>query len=361
MHNLFIIGNGFDLAHNLRTTYNDFLLDLYQKVIKSPDSYKDIADPKSQSILEKKNSGKLAIDQKIWMITLIQLLVKASTHNYWSDIEYLYFKILNNYNNLKFFEENFGYNFHYKDSRNVNEEFDKIKKYLEFFLIEEQSKFRKINAFEYLFSKYNDSRTTILNFNYTNTIREYLIDNKSIQHINIHGELNNEENPIIFGFAANDDESKILIDKNDNELMRNVKKINYSLTKNELKLKEQMSKPEHFDVFIIGHSCGISDKLILNQIFNHPKVNSIRPFYYNGKDGYKQLVINIDRIIDDYSKADGQKKSFPRLLNYPDCQAIIQFDSDETEVKKFKSYVDKVSNDQKIYRKNRDAMNTVFF
>jgi hypothetical protein len=43
MHNLFIIGNGFDLAHGLKTSYAHFMEDLIKKVIKKPTEYKDIA------------------------------------------------------------------------------------------------------------------------------------------------------------------------------------------------------------------------------------------------------------------------------------------------------------------------------
>jgi len=326
MRNLFIIGNGFDLAHGLYTSYNHF----YNSIPSLIETEDNLDTNKFYLILKSINAEKK-----------------------WCDIEYLYFQILLNYNNPKFFshykflfESNLESSI-YKDPKELNKEFNVIKKYLERHLSQQQESFNQINELKELFSLFNERTTLVLNFNYTNTISKYIEECNQIKLINIHGELFNEKNPIIFGYAASDDESKKLIDYNDNELMRNIKKVNYNLTNNESELKNQLdNSPEDFDIFILGHSCGLSDKLILNQIFNHERVNSIQVFYYNDNEGYLQTAINIDRIIDDYSKENKKDVAFVNLKTLNDSIKMIQHNSKEDERKIFIEKINQLKSNQ---------------
>ncbi len=55
---------------------------------------------------------------------------------------------------------------------------------------------------------------------------------------------------------------------------------------------------EPFQVCIMGHSCGNSDRTLLNTIFEHPNCISIKPYYYineKQEDNYLELVQNIYR------------------------------------------------------------------
>lgn len=158
----------------------------------------------------------------------------------------------------------------------------------------------------------------------------------------MHGELDSKDNPMIFGFAASDAESKELVDRNEDELLANIKRINYKLTNNEPRLLEFLEASEDIEVFILGHSCGISDRLILSQIFNHQNVKTIRPFHYDGMNGYRKTSIGIDRIIDDYSKEKGESQAYTKLLNYPECYPMLQGNSSEEECDKFVKYVSTV-------------------
>ena len=57
-----------------------------------------------------------------------------------------------------------------------------------------------------------------------------------------------------------------------------------------------MSAP--FQVLIMGHSCGNSDRTLLNTVFEHENCVSIKPFYHkweDGSDNYLELVQNISR------------------------------------------------------------------
>ena len=53
-----------------------------------------------------------------------------------------------------------------------------------------------------------------------------------------------------------------------------------------------------FQVLIMGHSCGNSDRTLLNTVFEHENCVSIKPFYHkweDGSDNYLELVQNISR------------------------------------------------------------------
>ena len=48
----------------------------------------------------------------------------------------------------------------------------------------------------------------------------------------------------------------------------------------------------------MGHSCGNSDRTLLNTLFEHKNCVSIKPFYYireDGTDNYMELIQNISR------------------------------------------------------------------
>jgi len=310
MKTIFVIGNGFDLAHGLNTSYNHFMSSLKS----------DITGNKLLDILRINNS------------------------DCWSDIEYTYFKLLNSYNDKEFIVRSLRYDRTFRSSKELDENFENIKRLLENYLLKEQDKFKPIETYSKLFSTLNDENTMILDFNYTNTINKYLNGKGSlIEHIKIHGELGCEDNPIIFGYAANDEEAKKLSDKNDEYLMRNIKKLRYLLTDNEMKFKEILSRSNHnIDVYILGHSCGISDRLILHELFTHRRINSITPLYFGGMEGFLKTVINIDRVINDYVKTEKKEKSFNKLNNYKQSTEMIQHYSTDTNIEVFSKFVNLV-------------------
>jgi hypothetical protein len=57
-----------------------------------------------------------------------------------------------------------------------------------------------------------------------------------------------------------------------------------------------------FEVFIWGHSCGLSDRTLLNMIFEHENCKLIKIFYHkkaDGTDNYTQLTQEISRHFKD--------------------------------------------------------------
>lgn len=138
---------------------------------------------------------------------------------------------------------------------------------------------------------------TFLNFNYTHTANQYVHDssNSSINHI--HGEINNP-NSVIFGYGDElDADYTRLQNLNDNEYLQNVKSIRYLEAPNYRNILSFIESAP-FQVLIMGHSCGNSDRTLLNTIFEHDNCVSIKPYYYqkvDGTDNYREIVQNISR------------------------------------------------------------------
>ena len=140
--------------------------------------------------------------------------------------------------------------------------------------------------------------TLLLNFNYTQTAEKLYAENCFNEIINIHGELNNENNPIIFGYGDELDNDYERIERlQNNDFLENIKSIRYHKTKNYRSLLEFIALGP-YQVFIMGHSCGNSDRTLLNTLFEHDNCLSIKVFYRQYKDGtdnYIDLIKNISR------------------------------------------------------------------
>ena len=177
------------------------------------------------------------------------------------------------------------------------------------FGIEDNKAYSYVNyAHDYKISpqNYNDIPTLfrlpegimLLSFNYTPTIKMYLQKDKQAFSINnIHGQLEQPES-IIFGHGDEMDEQfKQIQNLNDQEYLKNIKSINYMKSDNYRKVLSFIESAP-FQIYIMGHSCGNSDRTLLNTLFEHDNCVSIKPFYYikeNGTDNYLELVQNISR------------------------------------------------------------------
>jgi len=121
-----------------------------------------------------------------------------------------------------------------------------------------------------------------LNFNYTSTIEQYLdlFDKTKCEVKYIHGKLDDENNPIIFGYG---DESNEYFEKienvNDNELTKHLKSFSYLTTNNYKELFNFLYQGS-FRVYVLGHSLGLSDRLLLNHIFEHERFEMVKLYYY---------------------------------------------------------------------------------
>ncbi len=159
-----------------------------------------------------------------------------------------------------------------------------------------------------------------LNFNYTSTADLYIPKGSEFKVNHIHGELGNDNNPIIFGYGDElDDDYKEIFKLNDNDYLRNIKSIRYLETNNYRKLLSFINSAP-FQIYIMGHSCGNSDRTLLNTLFEHKNCVSIKPFYYekpDGTDNYIEIVQNISRNFND------MRLMRDRVVNKTYCRPLV--------------------------------------
>ncbi len=159
-----------------------------------------------------------------------------------------------------------------------------------------------------------------LNFNYTSTADLYIPKGSEFKVNHIHGELGNNKNPIIFGYGDElDDDYKELAKLNDNDYLKNIKSIRYLETDNYRKLLSFIDSAP-FQIYIMGHSCGNSDRTLLNTLFEHKNCVSIKPFYYekpDGTDNYIEIIQNISRNFND------MRLMRDRVVNKTYCRPLV--------------------------------------
>lgn len=346
MNRLVIIGNGFDLSHGLPTSYKDFMDDY---LIEKVNSFLNdrIYEDKLISI---KSIGRLPLDLVKSFDSVIAVdafLKKYSdsiqlTYNSqffenlkvrldeinWVDIESEYFDGLLRCKDKKGF-------FDYIEVNNLNEEFNCLKELLEKYLLKiDINKIKVKPDYQHHFCSSILKEDVIykkmeldeipkellfLNFNYTNTLNQYYdkCSRRVSTNVNfIHGELRNSENPIIFGFGDEFDKNyRNFEDERNNNLFKHIKSFEYFKTPNYHNLIRFLDLDE-FQVFIFGHSCGLSDRTMLKEIFENEKCISIKIFYYKRIDGsndYTEKTMEISRHFED--KGLMRKKIVPFPLS----------------------------------------------
>ena len=357
MNRLVIIGNGFDMAHGLKTSYMDFINWYWDKRIDafagnttkvSEDClckltikegsyvscwnvftfehsyFRDILGNRICSGYEvikelKKHPEVFSIDCTHFFGTILQSIETRG----WVDIENDYYQLLKK----SLDKSDCGYTV-----KELNEQLAYLQeKLVEYLRSVDNNRFKKelhhaiidffdpadfstegrkmatenlgldIRTFAEVRNNYEaqnkliPERIMLLSFNYTATAKMY--DNFNIVHNYIHGELERPEN-IIFGYGDElDKDYQVILDRNDDELLMNVKSVKYLETRHYHDMLEfLMSAP--FQVLIMGHSCGNSDRTLLNTVFEHENCVSIKPFYHkweDGSDNYLKLVQNISR------------------------------------------------------------------
>lgn len=351
MNRLIIIGNGFDLAHGIKTSYHDFILDYLKTcLIKCSESgnftisgsnFERIGGYFKDDLIEIKLKNKYSnviYNEKIKEINTILELVDFCkryefnfTHSFellqntineyctlnWVDIEDRYFDLLLKYSNrlLKYYS--------LEKIKLINEKFEILKQLLQEYLITQQSYYTnafdkqplidcfsdKIHKHELVTVTLEDSilpaNLYFLNFNYTNTFEDYYRYSKAkipSDFNYIHGNLHGVHGNAIFGFGDELDKRYLgFEDEKNNELFKHIKSFEYLKTKNYY-LLTRFIEAQDFQVHIYGHSCGISDRTMLNQIFEHVNCKSIKIFYHKKADGsndYTEKTYEISRHFKD--------------------------------------------------------------
>lgn len=370
MNRLVLIGNGFDLAHGLNTSYKHFICwyisecgrcllnGLNREVSDGLCSFKikdKIKAPNWASVFQgwyfqrenplipwdKNDAFFEAIkDNNLCDFNFISPLLQRIWRQFslgWVDIENEYYSLL--------IEEkaSFDKGFILPDYKELNSHLDILRNQLiQYIKLESEKKTSVINEIKdkiyrpilkreiavasplhYDFRTNDENHPSgimLLNFNYTKTPELYTVnkDNTDINYI--HGRLDAPES-VIFGYGDELDSSfQKLRNQINNEALRHIKSILYVESDNYRKLLEFIDSVP-FQICIMGHSCGNSDRTLLNTLFEHRNCVSIKPYYYikeDGTDNYLDLVQNISRNFTD------MKLMRDRVVNKTYCEPLTK-------------------------------------
>lgn len=344
MNNLILIGNGFDLAHGLKTSYAHFILWYLNKIREEIVPHQKYNDPllsiesspreiqvnKFDSIVDALKYFDSHHYKFNFKYDLIKRLVEDMASDNWVDIEYFYYSLLVSI--YRDYERNLPkYETDLKASaKSLNNCFAAIVKLLNDYLstIKISSKHRNLSISQHLKAIVNPGNpdvqyaktpnTLILNFNYTTTVDLYSVElglEKNLTKIiNIHGSINSLKNPIIFGYG--DEMNPFyphLENLNINSFLDHIKSFHYLKTTNYLQLM-RFVEADPFVIYIMGHSCGLSDRVLLNSIFEHDKCSNIKIYYHDRKDGsndYFEKTQEISRHFKPENKAMMRKQIVP--------------------------------------------------
>ncbi|WAC42243.1 AbiH family protein [Pedobacter sp. SL55] len=391
MNRLILVGNGFDLAHGLKTSYKDFIFwyldDCFDKAgiypttpfenefvyIRVTDHYRltnlsnmlnkqsfcsflhskgilhryldTELNESAERLTQQQNSiyyGVLnAVAHEVkFKSDFFKHLIFCCTDNNWVDIENEYFDQLKACKIKDEFDE--------EKVRLLNSEFAYLKQQLEEYLtIQQEQSYVKvipellsaigskfdIADFEPLMG-YENTRISLghkrvgpvvkhllyfLNFNYTDVIQKYHDELgtrptgfSKIEVNYIHGQLNKTDNPIIFGFGDEHDTQYLEFEEHrNNALFEHIKSYQYLRTPNYRNLLRFLNSG-FYQVFVMGHSCGLSDRTMFKEILEHQNCKSIRLFHYNGDFHDKAINVSkhfsnkghVRKLIVDYKAED---------------------------------------------------------
>jgi hypothetical protein len=246
---ILIIGNGFDLNLGLKTGYKDFI--------------------SSNEFTEIKNNQ------------LCEHLIKKLQLQNWIDIE----------KELKLYSVTLG-----ETLSNFEQEFSELCNALVAYLKRIEADPINTDTHAFLVFKKLLSSTTglkVINFNYTNTVEKTYKDLKKTEIsrdglIKIHGSIN--ENNIIFGVEDNANIHKEHI------FIRKAYAQNYG----KRSIEEELLSSQNITFF--GLSLGESDHSHFKKLFMQCCLDEYRrrifTFYYFGKEGYKNLMMQIESLTE---------------------------------------------------------------
>lgn len=357
MNRLVLIGNGFDIAHGLKTRYENFI-DWYweewgYRLMRSGnklesdefchfilneelglgawylirDRYYQKRSMDANEFIHRVINDRDLCEFEITSYFLQRINIRAET-KMWLDIENIYYDLL-----IKIMRNETVPGL--RNYEKLNWELNSLREKLIVYLKSEEKKkiplhdeikdkiYRPIKSCEVsVMCKqmpedfFSLSNIMLLNFNYTKTPEMYLSGNASINYI--HGKLDDPQS-VIFGYGDELDENyKRLKEQHDIECMRQVKSIRYLEHDNYRRMLEFIESSP-FQVVIMGHSCGNSDRTLLNTIFEHPNCVSIKPYYYikpDGTNSYSELTININRNF------SNPQKMRDRVVNKDYCEPL---------------------------------------
>ncbi|MCX2473551.1 AbiH family protein [Pedobacter sp. MC2016-05] len=354
MNRLIIIGNGFDLAHGLKTSYCDFLSDYLKSIViefKKKSYYKDelieikypssyyrefpVFDENTDMFKYFEIFDDTRIFSKIFFSDLLKNSIKKAGEMRWVDLENDYFTELQ--------ECKRGVTGYAKDLINkLNMQFDFLKDLLEKYLLVQNEIAKslppnqgitnllsqKVFSSDFVYKKplnLSLAKTHVLNFNYTQTSEMYFpnyqILGSGIEMNYIHGKLGDSENKIVFGFGDEYNTEYLTFENlKINELFHHIKSFSYFKTKNYDDLIRFLDADE-YQVFILGHSCGLSDRTMLREIFEHEYCLSVKIFYHQINMHKSDFTEKTYELARHFTDKNAMRK---KVVKEPNCTKLPQ-------------------------------------
>ncbi len=364
MNRIVLIGNGFDLAHGMPTSYRDFILFYLNKclneanskmeyndslvlVLKAPYTEVDLVDEKlilhnlSNPTNKKFKGYELNENRELKEMVLMQhtkespynkfqfiicfksellnQIVSSISEKNWVDVEAEYYKVLKK---VSVRNDDSIYQLNQTFQALINELISYLKQVkqgdkifgIDSYITGKIQQFEsKEGSKEFSLDEYA-AEILLLNFNYTANADKYYdyYDSRSRkEQIQIHGSIENEINPIIFGYGDEMDEDYKNLELHANkECLKFIKSFGYAKTTNYQKMIRFIESDE-FEIYIMGHSCGLSDRVMLNTLFEHENCKLIRIFYHQRKDGtndFMDIYQNIARQFSLHKRSEFRKK-----------------------------------------------------
>lgn len=347
-----IIGNGFDLAHDMETSYKDFSkwffkekvfnrllsgeidVDIFNETFKNIYRQMEVSPRGRNNLRIEYELTRDVIrhrqgDQNVIIKTVYSAFINngayikklilnkflgelyTGKHNSWFDIEQAYFdELVEVYESYKTKYTDRGNSV--KRLKSLNEDFENVKELLKEYLqtIEIGNNDDVLKFFHTNFI--GKRNVKIINFNYTKTISNYLDEilnshgdqvGVSSEDVNyIHGEL---EGRIVFGYGDDGNEDyRAMKFTGINEFLENFKTFDYLHNSNYRAVINDLSVLPNYEVYVLGHSLGVTDKTLLGEIMDSDKCLNIHLFKRPDlEESYKifdlkKLHFNLSRILE---------------------------------------------------------------
>lgn len=374
--NILVIGNGFDKAHNLPTSYNDFLdyimivnnsseqgihrndrfyvqvkkfisenhdkLDEFKKMVNNNLWIKYFLE-RRQYLVDKEKINWIDFEGEIsYVIQILDSLmkeIKESHSNSLSDTEIMDFLPLEKETCYKLFIKDFfdnqldfydeiskGYDYSLKSKNLLRlkkkslDDLNRLTRALEIYLCTFIEKLEIRN-------KLNDIRSLeinrVLSFNYTSTYDKVYAGKNKIEFDYIHGKADIKHNqlncPLILGINEYNDENR----KDENIYFVEFKKFYQRILKGSgCKYKKWLEPKYDYasnmkdinEVYFFGHSLDVTDKDIISEIILSE--NMYTTIFYRDQDDLSSKIINLVKVI-------GQDKLI-ELTSEPNRQIMFQ-------------------------------------
>ena len=335
---LFLIGNGFDLAHGIPTSYNDLMNWYGKQLIDQLQEEETVEDDFFETSLRVPLGGRTSsihncppnfsklLDSgfaKSKSDFFMELLANYRKGN-WVDIESFYFEKLKQIAQIP--KGDLGLEERVKRVITLNKQFQNVQNLLDRYLRTLTKEISLMPEFLKMFQpKDPQDKYMYLSFNYTNTVELYfkklIIPSKS-QVVNIHGRLGNNASPIIFGYGDQHDEIYATLENfNQNEFLEYIKYPQYTLSDAFQKLTRFINVPyQSYIVHIIGHSCGLSDRTLLREILENRNCERIFIHHYPDVKDFTRKATELTRHFTD--KISYLKKVSPFDLSFECPQSI---------------------------------------